>query len=150
KTEIALQDLPRVLPQMRRSSSWPDPERVRHERAARVRNGAADLRMLDGAPEVALLVVRDVVVLLGRADEPPGDAVRLRAGEDFLSLAGGDQSADPVADDGPLAIVRDPDGFVAVLRVGQLAGDALLLHPLDQLRPALVAEALVHRDHVHA
>src|SRR5438309_920668 len=102
---------------MRRSSSRRDRERVRHVRAARIGNGAADLRVLDGAPEVALLVVLDVVVLLGCPDEPPRDAVRLRAGEDFLSLAGGDQATDAFADGGPLAIVRDPEGFVAVLRI---------------------------------
>src|SRR3989454_11229222 len=85
------------------SPSGCDPERVAHERAARVPNGAADLRVLDVAPEVALLVVRDVVVLLGCAHEPPRDAVRLRAGEDLLSLAGGDQPADPVEHGGSLA-----------------------------------------------
>src|SRR6266446_1016210 len=118
---------------MRRSSSRRDRERVRHVRAARIGNGAADLRVLDGAPEVALLVVPDVVVLLRRAHEPPRDAVRLRAAEDFLALARGDEPADAPEDRGALAIVRHPDGLVAVFGVGQLTGHTLLLHPLDQL-----------------
>src|ERR1700739_3980690 len=134
---------------MRRSPSWRDPERVAHERAARIRNSAPDLRVLDGAPEVSLLVVPDVVVLLGRADEPPGNAVRLRAGEDFLPFAGSDEPADAPEDRGALAIVRHPDSLLPILGVGQLTGHTLLLHPLDELRPALVAKALVHRDHVH-
>src|SRR2546430_3150145 len=127
---------------MRCSPSGCDPERVAHERAARVPNGAADLRVLDVAPEVALLVVRDVVVLLGCAHEPPRDAVRLRAGEDLLSLAGGDQPADPVEHGGSLAIVGHAGGLLAGLGVGQLTRDAFLLHPLDPLRPAPDAEAL--------
>src|SRR5262249_2712703 len=150
KTEVALEDLTRVLAQMGRPPAGRDAERLRHVRAARVGNRATDLRVLDGAPEVALLVVRDVVVLLRRAHEPPRDAVRLRAAEDLLSLAGGDEPSNPVADGGALAIVGHPRGLVLVLWVGQLAGDALLLHPLDQLRPALVAEGLVNGDHVLA
>src|SRR5262247_33843 len=123
---------------MRRSPPGRDPERVAHERAARIRNGATDLGVLDVTPELALLVVGDVVVLLGRAHEPPRDAVRLRAGEDLLALASGDQPADSVEHGGALAIVGHADGLVTVFGILQLAGDALLLHPLDQLCPAPV------------
>src|SRR5262245_63402001 len=99
---------------MRCSPSGRDPERVAHERAARVRNGAADLGVLDVTPEVALLVVGDVVVLLGRAHESPRNAVRLRAGEDLFSFARGDQPADSVEHGGSLAIVSHADGLVTV------------------------------------
>src|SRR4029450_3135940 len=70
-TELACQAQPRMLAEMRRSPPGRDPERVAHERAARVRNGAADLGVLDVTPEVALLVVGHVIVLLGRAHEAP-------------------------------------------------------------------------------
>src|SRR5262249_5818313 len=134
QTEIGHQDLPRVLPQMGRSGPRRDAERLRHERAARIGHVPADLRVLDVAPEPALPIMSDVVVLLGRADQPPGDPVRLRAVEHLLALASGDQAADPVAHGSALAIVGDPHGLVAILRVCQLAGHALLLHPLDQPR----------------
>src|SRR5262249_12014497 len=74
EAEITLEHLRGVLAEARRAASRLDPEISRHERSTRIRNGAADLPVLHVAPETTLLIVRQVVVLFGRADDGPRDA----------------------------------------------------------------------------
>ena len=148
--QVLREDLPGVLAEMRRTAPGFDSNRIARDRPARIGNGATDLRMLDRAPVVALLVMRDVVILFGGMHETPRDAVRLRAMEAFFAVAGGDQARDGVAYDIARTVLGHAERLVLVLRIVQLAGYAFLVHPLDQLLPYPRTEVLHDGDHVLA
>src|SRR5687767_15230238 len=98
--------------------------------------------MLDRAPVVALLIMRNIVILFGGVHEAPRDAVRLRAMEALFAVAGGDQAAHGVAYDVAGAVLGRAKRLVLVLRIVQLARYALLVHPLDQVVPHALTEIL--------
>ncbi len=76
----------RMFAETRGAAARLDSQGITRERSARIGNRAADLRMLDRAPVVPLLVMRNVEILLGGMDEAPRNAVRLRTVEAFFAV----------------------------------------------------------------
>src|SRR5690606_8258406 len=112
QSEVLHEHRLRVLAEARCAAPRLDLDGIAGDRTARIGNRAADFRVLDRAPVVALLVMRDVAVLFDGVHEAPRDAVGLRAVEAFLAVARGDETGDGVTHDGAGAIFRHAVRFV--------------------------------------
>src|SRR4029434_10047886 len=126
--QVVREHVARMLTQVGGTAAWLNLQRLARKRPARIRNRAAEVRVLDVAPVITLLVVRQIVVFLRGADHRPGNTGRLRTAEASLGIAHGNQAPNCIADEMALTVLGGAHRLVLKLRVAQLAADAFFSH----------------------